>query len=346
MVYNNAAFMGIPWETLIKMYRSSLGKEPRPTVEVYLEEFLAFITQERFVTADQEIKNLWQMVDDLFRRVLHGVEEQSKNAKALKTEIREFGNRFRESGRTQSMTEDHIKEFLSTHRSELNERIEDAFSEFGLTPQLKRSISNLVRDLLRSDIRTPNHSGLVIAGFGEEEIFPTLVAVTIEGTLGGTLKYDRRFEVDISRDGQAATIVPFAQREMVERFMEGVDPMFLDYVGDTMGEVSTQLVVEVLRAFNIECTEEQEEVVREAAFQQATEYLKEAAKFKEREFVTPIMEIVQHLPKEELAEMAEALVSLTALKRRVSLEEETVGGPIDVAVISKGDGLIWIRRKH
>lgn len=44
--------------------------------------------------------------------------------------------------------------------------------------------------------------------------------------------------------------------------------------------------------------------------------------------------------------MAEALVNLTSLKRRVSMEEETVGGPIDVAVISKGDGLIWIKRKH
>jgi len=34
------------------------------------------------------------------------------------------------------------------------------------------------------------------------------------------------------------------------------------------------------------------------------------------------------------------------LKRRWSLEWETVGGPIDVAVISKGDGFIWIKRKH
>ena len=25
---------------------------------------------------------------------------------------------------------------------------------------------------------------------------------------------------------------------------------------------------------------------------------------------------------------------------------ETVGGPVDVAVISKGDGFIWIDRKH
>ena len=30
----------------------------------------------------------------------------------------------------------------------------------------------------------------------------------------------------------------------------------------------------------------------------------------------------------------------------MSLERETVGGPIDVAVISKGDGFIWIERKH
>lgn len=27
-------------------------------------------------------------------------------------------------------------------------------------------------------------------------------------------------------------------------------------------------------------------------------------------------------------------------------DAETVGGPIDVVVISKGDGLVWIKRKH
>jgi len=34
------------------------------------------------------------------------------------------------------------------------------------------------------------------------------------------------------------------------------------------------------------------------------------------------------------------------LTRRVSMDAETVGGPIDVAVISKGDGFVWIKRKH
>ncbi len=44
--------------------------------------------------------------------------------------------------------------------------------------------------------------------------------------------------------------------------------------------------------------------------------------------------------------MAESLVTITSLKRKFTLEAETVGGPIDVAVISKGDGFIWIKRKH
>jgi len=34
------------------------------------------------------------------------------------------------------------------------------------------------------------------------------------------------------------------------------------------------------------------------------------------------------------------------LQRRVSREIETVGGAIDVAVISKGDGFVWVKRKH
>jgi hypothetical protein len=55
---------------------------------------------------------------------------------------------------------------------------------------------------------------------------------------------------------------------------------------------------------------------------------------------------VANLPKEELAGMAESLVSLTSFKRRVTHDPETVGGPIDVAVISKGDGFIWINKKN
>ena len=47
-----------------------------------------------------------------------------------------------------------------------------------------------------------------------------------------------------------------------------------------------------------------------------------------------------------MANLAESLVELTSLIRRMTPKEETVGGPVDVAIVSKGDGFIWLKRKH
>ncbi|HNS20691.1 MAG TPA: hypothetical protein PKH24_09335 [Sedimentisphaerales bacterium] len=68
--------------------------------------------------------------------------------------------------------------------------------------------------------------------------------------------------------------------------------------------------------------------------------------FRRRQYTDPVMNTAASLPKDELAAMAEALVNLTRFKRRISSEPETVGGPIDVAVITKGEGFVWTKRKH
>ena len=44
--------------------------------------------------------------------------------------------------------------------------------------------------------------------------------------------------------------------------------------------------------------------------------------------------------------MAETFVNLTSFKRRVTQDTESVGGPVDVAIITKGDGFVWMKRKH
>lgn len=44
--------------------------------------------------------------------------------------------------------------------------------------------------------------------------------------------------------------------------------------------------------------------------------------------------------------MGESLIHITSLKRKISSDIESVGGDIDVAIISKGDGFIWKRKKQ
>jgi hypothetical protein len=76
------------------------------------------------------------------------------------------------------------------------------------------------------------------------------------------------------------------------------------------------------------------------------EFDKEFGRFQRETLIDPVVATVAVLPKDELAAMAESLVNLTSFKRKFSMDAETVGGPIDVAVISKGDGFVWIKRKH
>jgi hypothetical protein len=88
------------------------------------------------------------------------------------------------------------------------------------------------------------------------------------------------------------------------------------------------------------------EKVKDAAENHYNTIFKSARAYRTQEFSEQILDMVEFLPKDELAHLADSLVALTSLHRRVSRDMETVGRAIDVAVISKSDGFIWIKRKH
>ena len=148
--------------------------------------------------------------------------------------------------------------------------------------------------------------------------------------------------MNIGRSNPAA-VGAFAQREMVERFMNGVDPDFLKYLLSLEDLVYNfgKVALEARGAL----TSHQDRTLRLAAEKEVGKYMEGVRKLLRDHFSNPVVEIVAHLPKEDLATMAESLVSLTSLKRHVSSELETVAGPVDVAVLSKGSGFVWVKRK-
>lgn len=79
---------------------------------------------------------------------------------------------------------------------------------------------------------------------------------------------------------------------------------------------------------------------------QKDDIIESVANFQKENFIDPILNIVSMLSVSELANMAETLVNLTSFKRHITDSLETVGGPVDVLVITRGDGPIWINRKE
>jgi hypothetical protein len=201
------------------------------------------------------------------------------------------------------------------------------------------------------DLYWNNDSGVVVSGFGDNEFLPRLERYKMDGVIGGKLRVHHESSANIQTTGRTALIMAFAQREMVGLFMNGIDGDFRDFI---KGFVSQSL----LRGYPALVDKSLGSSIRPSKKRRLLRQLLKAGndlektldkklhEYSSRNHVDPIVEIAAHLPKEELASMAEALVNLTSFKRHVTRHAETVGGPIDVAVISRGDGFIWIKRKQ
>lgn len=188
--------------------------------------------------------------------------------------------------------------------------------------------------------------GLVFGGFGSKNVFPSLYAISIDGIYFGKIKWRNTYNLDIGRQGGRAAIIPFAQSEMAERFLFGIDS---DAEGTLLRFVtrSSASAIELIeKAIENKIGKE----VNIAALGPSPEmYTQEVKEFLDRmkgRSRDLIINMVDFMPKQELAYTAEAFVTFTSIKRKVSMQEETVGGPIDVAVITKNEGFVWIKRKH
>ena len=343
MVYNNAEFMGVPWETLVKMYREDRKDMGLNTVEDYLTEFREFIERERFSTKSQQTQNLVNIANAALYRLRSAV-GIPPNRDHLKAVTQTYIDDLRRREAWDQGSDPTVNEFLSSSGDTVFACITDSFGSLDPKDELYKLLLELIGRTVLSAEFSDNYSGVVIAGFGEDEMFPSLVEFRTDGIIGGAHKCQVR-RTDISRDGLPSVIIPFGQEDAITGFMEGMTPDLVSMLVWGMGQFMTTMSRELLSEIGVE-NEDAVNSLSQTMAERSQRFLQENIDQQRQLNSNSIMNIVQHLPKEELAEIAETLVSLTALRRRVSMGLETVGGPIDVALISKGDGLIWIKRKR
>jgi hypothetical protein len=209
-------------------------------------------------------------------------------------------------------------------------------------------LDEISASLFSKNLFSSSASGIVIAGFGEKDVVPCLKSFSVDGIVNDRLKYGENRSLGIRSDNRAS-ISAFAQKEMVMAFMNGIDPFYSEYSENYLSKIFDKYPdVIVKRIPNL--SENERKDIRENLKRESNRLFKDYHEWGDnyimQNHVKPIIDMVAVLPKDELAAMAESFVHLTSFKRKITMGAETVGGPIDVAVISKGDGFVWIKRKH
>jgi hypothetical protein len=192
---------------------------------------------------------------------------------------------------------------------------------------------------------------VVIAGFGTRDYFPRLAACHVHGVLADTPRVVRQPTRAITIENPGL-IAAFAQRDVVDTVLTGISPSMQAQILGLLGRLESGFPHEAFEriADLLPPDDTARERVRAALVDVGTGIardVRERIEENRADFYDQVQTTVAFLPKNDLAAMAESMVGITSLKRKVTHSEpQTVGGAIDVAVISKGEGLVWIKRKH
>ena len=376
MVYGRGDFLGVPWEVIVNEYRKDFNKECiYDSLEDYANDFINKLNNVKFIS-DSSYKGY---VDNLIATYMIDIAEQTKEILSEKypnvevkpdTVLEEFkcildkkAEELSELKFAEKFVEDDIKKIISNKITiEVAENnfyrlfnINDYIGEYNIKKLVDSTIEKIVyiSALIQTKDIFFNYSGIVITGFGEEELFPVLHEYYIEGIVNNKLKYRlnkvTKIYAESGEEGTTSEITPFAQQEMVHSILTGIDPGLESMIFQNLNEVINRTLSIVNDEFQCEECEKKErslsKIVKKAEIE-----LKNMLEFinviRRENFINPVLEMVDLLPKDELATMAETLVNITSFKRKITMDTETVGGPIDVAIISKSEGFIWIKRKH
>lgn len=360
MVFGNANLQSVPWELILKEFRSHIKNTSYPQLKGYAEALFEYIRGHPnfFPVARRKIVFMSEL-ENTALALLHVMEQKLKLASAPGSddEKRKVIDEYLDT-ELATANKDALPPLfpagaddkaLNDHRQGIATQTDDLLAWAKRAGRLhadktidRDKFSELVvKILFRRYSKLLSSSGIVVAGFGEHDLYPGYHEFAVYGFVLDHFLYDDSGGTAASI-GAPSVIKPFATTGMVETFMLGFSEEVYTLVMTQFNTSVQALCEEVRKELGAGAIPNLDKHTSEAfkAYQAAWTKAVADAHFR------PLQEVVASLPVDEMAELAETLVSLQSLKEKVTSPTESVGGPVDVAVITRHEGLIWINRKH
>ncbi|MEZ5893498.1 MAG: hypothetical protein R3C58_10225 [Parvularculaceae bacterium] len=374
MIYNNAEIMSTPWETVISLYREQARGRALDSVAAYADDFMEFLSgNPDLFPADHQDTEFFKVVAVVFTVLAEEFDyqvlkfrESHAGARDHVSSIFEFvvGQLHMDY---QRCPDDSPRGELSCFPKGMGEQVRRRYGGeidqliASLLASLKNehpslTVSEETRGRLREiavfavtkDAFFEHYTGVVFAGFGAKEKFPSMRSYLASSVILGILKRKRDRAADIGADS-GPVFQPFAQDRMIRTFLTGMDQYLRMFVYTETLKLSTGLVSDIVgRTPNL--TDAQRNAIFRDYSQNnlgaaLNEFFRSIDNYQYAVHTRPILRAINSLPKKELGETAASLIKLNSFQQKVMHSVETVGGPIDVAVITRNGGLEWKREK-
>jgi len=345
-------FLGIPYSVLLVEWIRTIPPEPLPTVTSYRDHLNAWILQQKHLfPAEMQDGYFGWMVRDFFlavrRNLLQRCEElgvvkddwsSPRATEAIDSVIEEALNLLGSCAELDGWEDVDVNGILDKHRSLVDEAREWVFDDTPRSSAGDEGLDQVVKALLPVFEDFAKDAVLAFVGFGSEEVFPAMDKVSYQGMVDGHLRVSETNRTVVSTD-MDSSINPLGQTEAVNTFLRAYNESFLS----TSHQRLEKFAGAIIEGLELSDGQRAKLVTMEAAAHEDLGTDFEEASWSQ--YLQPMLNTVAALPIAEVARMAEALVGLQVLRQLTQADAETVGGPIDVAIITRQDGFQWVRHK-
>ncbi len=342
MTYNGARFFNIPFETIIKEFRSEINDKNITKTIDFKEKFEKYLQK---IPSKSPYKESFE--DKLMKFI-----------DIVSNEYDTFGkNDFFNRLMNVMLPLDSIK---IVHDNIQSEHIEKAKVEFkNLCSQFKyadkeEDFIQRIFNLFIFEMFVKSFTGVVLSGFDEDRLFPIAYSFKIFYLYDGKFIWDDLKDYDILKNNIDVIVEVFAQDDVIKTFLTGIDDETRFHIVNFFNEINNNYTNELVNLIN--ANDNIDENSKNEIFNEINTFnaKNKVLPIKFNNFIDevkgknliPIFKSIGALPFDELSNLCESLIKVTSLKRKVQPDLETVGGDVDVAIITKGDGFIWTKRKH
>lgn len=344
MIFNTTTLGGVPWEVLIKHVRQKLGRQEFGTLQEYADYLFKSLTNDRVVFSEEITRAIVvRNFREIIREIRGTVSSKSDLSHKLDAEIASL-EKVDSLSQFDSKTS---RELEVVFRGDVDNILFEELTGSYVSGNKRKLKYLLMLHLTRKQPLT-GWSGLVVCGYGANDMFPKLIEYTTDIVVEGRIRAWQRDFREINQK-KWSFVQPFADTDVIKTILEGINPRYRFKMVQEVIRLVRRLPTEVMAPVT-EISDAKKDVYIKAAAQllitQLIGFFRRLDNYRDDEHISPIESTIEVLPVSELAVIAETLLNASHIHKRVRPEIETVGGPIDVAVISKGDGFVWIKRKH
>lgn len=350
----------VPWEVVIKMYRKHIGNKKFPQLSGYVKDFFDYVKSfsQKYINAE-DTKNVLKgsLLQFWSEKMTQGLRENDEmNAPIAKPALTIFHDKLnRWVARLKK--EKVFPEYKDLKQEDFFAAIDTVLEIIknqitGSGGKWKEDYESIVKECLfrlavtNNPFSRSNVSGVAIFGYGEEEIYPSLHEQQVYNIVLDKQRIAPVPDNNKISESNGAAICPMAQRDVIETFIEGVSNKikntFIDATASAI-KATVKGVASIIRTKDAQLADSIDTIDYSGIIQSYNNQINDII---QRDQIFPLIRTIVSMGKEDIADLAENLIYMTSMKRHVSPFAETVGGPIDVAIISKGDGFIWAKRKH